>query len=83
MILIANEWKSLNPNVRALEERATVLHFNPAHDEIHRRAGEWFDDDVVFRFLESILAVTNPSRSSGLYDHEPYIEGIGRQIHAR
>jgi Cdc6-like AAA superfamily ATPase len=29
VILIANEWKSLNPNVRALEDRAIILHFTP------------------------------------------------------
>ena len=32
VILIANEWKSLNPNVRALEDRAIILHFNPSNE---------------------------------------------------
>lgn len=31
VILIANEWKSLNPNVRALEDRAIILHFCPSN----------------------------------------------------
>lgn len=26
---------------------------------------------------------TNPSRASGLYDHEPYLQNLGRKIHAR
>lgn len=57
VILIANEWKSLNPNVRALEDRAIVLHFNPSNDEVHRKVGEWFDDPEVYEFLGRIMAV--------------------------
>jgi hypothetical protein len=57
VILIANEWKSLNPNVRALEDRAIVLHFNPSNDEVHRRVGEWFDDPEVYEFLGRVMAV--------------------------
>jgi hypothetical protein len=55
VILIANEWKSLNPNVRALEDRAIILHFDPPNHEVHRRVGEWFDDDEVYEFIASIL----------------------------
>jgi hypothetical protein len=44
VILIANEWKSLNPNVRALEDRAIILHFNPSNEELHRKVAEWFRD---------------------------------------
>lgn len=55
VILIANEWKSLNPNVRALEDRAIILHFEPSNHEVHRQVGEWFDDDEVYEFIASIL----------------------------
>jgi len=55
VILIANEWKSLNPNVRALEDRAIILHFDPPNDEVHRRVGEWFDDLEVYEFIASIM----------------------------
>ncbi len=55
VILIANEWKSLNPNVRALEDRAIILHFCPENREVHRKVGEWFDDPEVYRFLERFL----------------------------
>lgn len=43
VILIANEWKSLNPNVRALEDRAIILHFCPPNEEVHQKVGEWFN----------------------------------------
>lgn len=55
VILIANEWKSLNPNVRAIEDRAIILHFNPSSDEVHRKVREWFDDPEVYEFLEKLM----------------------------
>lgn len=57
VILVANEWKSLNPNVRALEDRAIILHFAPDNPEVHRQVGRWFDDPEVYEFLESLLPV--------------------------
>ncbi len=55
VILIANEWRTLNPNVRALEDRAIILHFDPSKTEVHRRVGEWFKDDVVYAFIGDLL----------------------------
>jgi hypothetical protein len=66
VILIANEWKSLNPNVKALEDRAIILHFNPSNQEVHRKVGEWFDDPEVYEFLGQIIAVV-PSISMRHY----------------
>lgn len=56
VILIANEWKSLNPNIRALEDRAIILHFDPSNAEVHRQVGNWFDDPEVYEFLASIMS---------------------------
>lgn len=55
VILIANEWKSLNPNVRALEDRAIILHFCPSNEEVHRNVGEWFNDGEVYEFLGKLM----------------------------
>lgn len=55
VILIANEWRSVNPSVRALEDRAIILHFDPSKAELHRRVGEWFDDADVYAFVGGIL----------------------------
>jgi len=55
VILIANEWKSLNPNVRALEDRAIILHFDPPSCEVHRKVGEWFDDTDVYSYLAKVM----------------------------
>ena len=56
VILIANEWRSLNPNVRALEDRAIILHFAPPNDEVHRKVGQWFDDSEVYEFLGQFIS---------------------------
>jgi hypothetical protein len=55
VILIANEWRTVNPSVRALEDRAIILHFDPPKAEVHRRVAAWFDDADVYTFIEQIL----------------------------
>ena len=55
VILIANEWRTLNPNVRALEDRAIMLQFVPTNDEVHRKVAEWFGDGEVYEFIARCL----------------------------
>lgn len=71
LIIIVNEWKSLNENVRSLENRGMILRFDPSpravHDEIYE--GGWFDDQEVYDFMTEHLAfVAKPS-------FRPYIIG--------
>lgn len=51
VILIANEWRSLNANVRALEDRAIIVHFDPSNETVHDQVGQWCDDEEVYRFI--------------------------------
>ena len=48
VIIICNEWKTLNKNVEALEDRAHIFHFEPTVREIHARAGTWFQDQEIY-----------------------------------
>ncbi|CAN5127613.1 hypothetical protein BH11PLA2_BH11PLA2_52270 [soil metagenome] len=57
VILIANEWKSLNPNVRALEDRAIILHFEASSEDVHRKVSEWLEDPDVYAFIGQIMAL--------------------------
>jgi hypothetical protein len=59
VVLIANEWRSLNPNVRALEDRAIVLHFRPSNKEVHDKVAEWFQDREVYEFIGRLLPLTH------------------------
>jgi hypothetical protein len=53
--IIANQWKSLNEDVAALEDRGHCLEFAPSALEIHRHAGGWFWDQEVFDFVAAYL----------------------------
>jgi len=55
VILIANEWRTLNANVRALEDRAIILHFAPSNEEVHRKVADWCADREVYDFVARCL----------------------------
>src|SRR5215831_6289031 len=46
--LIGNDWKTLNADVAALEDRGHVLVFEPTALEVHRQAASWFWDQEIF-----------------------------------
>ena len=52
VIIIANDWRTLNENVSAVQDRGHTLCFNPAVHEVHREVGTWFEDDEVYAFFE-------------------------------
>jgi hypothetical protein len=54
-IIIANDWKTLNRNVAALQDRGHVLMFEPSAAEVHRKAGTWFDDREVYEWFGANL----------------------------
>jgi hypothetical protein len=60
VLILANKWKSLDENVRALESRAelTIL-FEPSAYEVHRQVymDGWFDDQEVYDFMYDNLAI--------------------------
>jgi hypothetical protein len=60
--LIANEWKTLNTNIQAIEDRGIMVDFQPTAGEVHVRTREWFDDQQVYDFMERNLGlITKPS----------------------
>ena len=60
--LIVNEWRTVNANVQAIEDRAIIVHFTPSPGEVHAKVREWFDDEEVCRFIEEHLPfITRPS----------------------
>lgn len=60
--IIANDWKTLNKNVAALQDRGHVLLFQPSAAEVHARAGTWFDDPEIYEWFGANLhRVRGPS----------------------
>ncbi len=60
--IVANDWKTLNKNVAALQDRGHVLVFQPSPAEVHARAGTWFDDPEIYAWFGTNLhRVREPS----------------------
>ena len=51
VIIISNDWKTLNRNVAALQDRGHVLDVARAAAEVHRKAEPWFDDPEINRWF--------------------------------
>lgn len=50
-VIIANDWRTLNRNVAAIEDRGILIHFAPSPEDIHRYVETWFDDREVLDFV--------------------------------
>jgi hypothetical protein len=53
--LVGNDWKTLNADVAALEDRGHVLMFEPTALEVHHQAAGWFWDQKIFDFVAARL----------------------------
>jgi hypothetical protein len=62
LALVGNDWKTLNADVAALEDRGHVLVFEPTALEVHRQAAGWFWDQEIFDCVADHLhLVARPS----------------------
>ena len=62
VIIISNDWKTLNRNVAALQDRGHVLVFRPGATEVHQEASRWFSDPEIFEWFEKNLhRIAEPS----------------------
>ncbi|MHC4176779.1 MAG: hypothetical protein ACYSWU_04690 [Planctomycetota bacterium] len=51
VLIIANQWQTLNANVAAIEDRGHVVLFAPSALEVHLCAAKWFWDQETFDFV--------------------------------
>jgi len=51
VVIVANDWKTLDKNVAALQDRGHVLLFRPSAAEVHAQAGRWFDDREIYEWV--------------------------------
>ncbi len=62
VVIISNDWKTLNKNVAALQDRGHVIFFQPSAAEVHRKAGEWFGDREIYEwFGKNLHRMREPS----------------------
>ena len=78
--IIANDWRTLDVNVAALEDRGHVLIFQPSPLELHRRTAEWFWDQEIFDFIGARLRfIKSPSMRHYLIASEQKDIGVDWQ----
>lgn len=60
--IIANTWKTVDRNIGAIEDRGTVIVFQPSSAEVHQKAGDWFADNEIYKFIGDHLGhIAQPS----------------------
>lgn len=60
--IISNDWKTLNANVAAVQDRGHVILFEPTAEEVHRHASRWFWDQEIFDwFADHLHMIAEPS----------------------
>ena len=60
--IIGNDWKTLNRNVEAVQDRGHLVVFEPRAEEVHRQVGTWFADREIYEwFARNLHRITEPS----------------------
>jgi hypothetical protein len=55
--IIANDWRQVNLDIAALEDRGHRIEFAPDAAEVHRTVADWFWDQEVFDFVGQRLPI--------------------------
>jgi hypothetical protein len=75
--IISNDWKTLNQNVAALQDRGHVLLFEPSAAEVHAKAGTWFTDPEIYEwFAKNLHRVRKPSFRNYVRARELKVGGL-------
>jgi hypothetical protein len=86
--IIANDWRELNKNITAVENRGFVIQFKPLPILVHDEAYQWFKDKEILRFVGKYLYwIPQPSfryytnmldaKNAGLDWRRFFLEDIG------
>jgi len=76
VIIIANEWKTLSRDVAAVQDRGHLVAFEPSPIEVHRKVGEWFEDETIYRWMGEHLHLI-PNHSMRLYKRAAELQAAG------
>ena len=55
VVIISNDWQTLNKNVAALQDRGHVILFHPSASEVHAQAGKWFEYEEIYGWFAANL----------------------------
>ena len=57
VMIIANDWQTLNRNVAAVQDRGHLISFEPPPEEVHGRVARWFDDEEILAWFQRHLSL--------------------------
>jgi hypothetical protein len=57
LLIIANDWRNLNRNVAAVEDRGHLVSLRPPPEEVHAHAKTWFIDAEILQWFERHLSL--------------------------
>lgn len=62
VVILSNDWETLNRNVAAVQDRGHTVVFSPTPLEVHRKTAEWFRDEEVYDWIgERLHRISTPS----------------------
>ena len=82
VVIIANDWKTLDQNVAAVQDRGHLVIFEPSAEEVHQQVGQWFDDPHIYEwFGDHLHLIPNPSMRNYVRAKELQASGINWVAH--
>lgn len=62
VLIIANDFRVLNANVAAVQDRGHLIYFEPSAEAVHMEVAKWFTDQQVFDwFADHLHLIAEPS----------------------
>jgi hypothetical protein len=59
LMIIANDWQTLNRNVAAVQDRGHLISFQPSPAEVHGHVRSWFNDQEILKWYDRHLSLFN------------------------
>ena len=76
VVIIANDWKTLDQNVAAVQDRGHLVMFEPTPEEVHRQVAEWFWDQTIYDWFGEHLHLI-PDHSMRHYVRASELQAAG------
>ena len=66
LLIISNDWQTLNRNVAAVQDRGHLISFEPPPPEVHAKVQAWFHDKEILGWFERQLTLFTPRTKTPL-----------------
>lgn len=76
VIIIANDWKTMDQNVAAVQDRGHLVCFEPTPEEVHKKVADWFWDQTIYDWFGDHLHLI-PNHSMRLYVKAAELQAAG------